>query len=404
MLWVDHDMGGMSYWGGTHAWIRDARGLVDLPFALHGRTPAFVRGELFGEGRTPFDFVHRHASSQHALAGLSKEMRDYVEIPGYGRKVGKHGGQWVRRDLFLDTEWPYPSDPRTFDNGVVIEGLRVPSPEVGPGAGVFVEIGMRTMSREPFRVIGFVARGETLGASWDLPPANDWVPVRQWRQGEVFHGRFSVPLPAEISEGVWDFGIVVFAEDGGIVSAAEPFATPAFARGETRWPDAVTIVSRARMNELADEDLAAALANPDCEGAQADWDRARHHRTRSGTWRDDHRPAVARKLATCWAEHAVSCSNDLLVRIHELETARGWDPRAPAVWTLFEPIAGEAHRRALAATTDEERFRWYDAAVRADPRRAWDRRWAEQARARLLGPKPVAPDPDAGGGGEVLGD
>jgi hypothetical protein len=68
------------------------------------------------------------------------------------------------------------------------------------------------------------------------------------------------------------------------------------------------------------------------------------------------------------------------------------------VWERAEPVAEAARGRALAATTDEDRFRWHDAAVRADPRRAWDRRWAEQARTRLLGPKPIEPDIGGEGG------
>jgi hypothetical protein len=117
------------------------------------------------------------------------------------------------------------------------------------------------------------------------------------------------------------------------------------------------------------------------------WTLAVRHRSRSVDWQRKHRRDVAPVLARCWSARAAAGSRegeDLLDRVRELQEGRSWDPREDAVWSDAVAIATEAHERARAATTDEDRFRWHDAAVRADPRRSWDRRWAEQARTRML--------------------
>ncbi len=389
---VDHDMGGMLWWGRDQVWIRDARGLVDRPFALHGRTTAaFVRQDLFGDRYPPFDFAHRHASTGQVLSRLAAEMRSYIEIPGYGKRVEKHEGQWIRRDLFLVATWPHADEPIAFDGGVTITGVHVPSPEVGPGSGVFVEVGMRRTPRAAFRVVGFLAREGQVAASWDLAPAYDWVPVRSWRPGELFHGRYSLHLPEGLTEGPWDLGIVVLDEHGAVLPVSAPHEPAVFARGEMIVSDAVIVVSRQRMDAFAADDVVAAsdaARDGRCTDAEAAWTLAVRHRSRSADWQRRNRRTVAPLIAQCWSARASSGPRDgdaLLARVLELQDARYWDPREPAVWSDAIPIATEAHQRARAATTDEDRFRWHDAAVRADPRRSWDRRWAEQARARILG-------------------
>jgi hypothetical protein len=397
---VDHDMGGIMWWGRNTVWFRDARGLVDLPFALHGRrSEEFTRHELFGDRYPPFDFAHRHASTATVLARLGKEMRDYVEIPGYGRRVEKHKGQWIRRDLFLVDAWPHTSTPIAFAGGVTIDGVHVPSPEVGPGSGVFVEIGMRRQPRFAFRVVAFLANEHHVGVSWDLAPAYDWVLPPRWHPEEIFHGKFSLRIPEDIAEGRWDLGLVVFDQKGQVLPVLDQPAAerPVFAAGEVRLPGVVTVVSRERMDAYAEEDVAASVAaarDGRCTDAEHAWLLAVAHRPRSADWKRRNVGTVAAPIAACWSSHAAAGSRDgdaLLARVIELQQGRDWDPREPAVWSNAVPIATEAHARALAAVTDAERFRWHDAAVRADPRRAWDRRWAEQARARLLDAEALDP-------------
>ena len=388
---VDHDMGGMLTFGAAHAQIRDTRGLVDLPFALHGTDQKMVAHELFGD--RPFDMAHNHGNTRVALSRHPEFRRQYVEIEGYGRSRS-HKGQFLRRDLFLDPAgWTGPSLPITFAEGPTIIGLHVPSPEVGPGSGLYLEFGVDRGDRAAsFRMIGFLTDGERVLASWDLPPAYDWLAPGHWRPGEVFHGRFSVAIPEDTPEGSAELGIVVLSDTGAVLpvqtATAPAFVpgAPVFAAGEVRIANLSEIVSREEMGRLALADKASALsaaAAGQCEAAEHAWNLALRHRTRSHQWRRGNRLPVAQSIARCYAARAAQGLLDgdsLLDRVRELEHARSWSPRTPEVWTHARQIGDIAHSRAVAAEDPATRFKWAEAAVRADPRRSWDRRLAESLR------------------------
>lgn len=388
---VDHDMGGNLYYGGEIAEFRDAKGLVDLPFAFWGRERTVVAHELFED--RPFDFAHAHASTGVVTRPQPAFRQGYVEIEPYGRG---HGGQFVRRSLIFDSGWDGPAVPVTFDGGVELLGLSVPSPEVGPGSGVFVELGL-TAGRVPFRLVAFLSNATGVVTSWDLPPAYDWIPPGSWKADEVFHGRFSLPVLAGIPEGTYDLGLVVFGRDGA-VWPAEAASWPAFlpehprfAEGEVRIPGQVRIVSTSEMGRLALVDRTAALdaaAAGNCEAAEASWTLALRHRTRSRDWRSANRPPVARALAQCLGTRAGSgnrTGDALLDRVREIEAGRLWAPREPTLLRSGAAIADEAHGRAVATDDPHLQFQWFEAAVRADPTRSWDRRWAERARGTWVG-------------------
>jgi hypothetical protein len=401
---VDHDMGGMLWFGGSLAWIRDARGLVDLPFALYGNEPAIVEHELFGE--RPFDFAHAHAATGVALRRIPAFRAQYIEIEPYGRGSRLHGGQFVARSLLLEPSWTGPQIPVEFAGGAALAGVEVPSPEVGPGSGVYLEVGLRRGKGRGVRLVAFLTDGRRVGVSWELPPAYDWVPVSKWREGEVFHGRFSLPIPENLPQGSYDLGLLVLDSSGVVLGAKKVGAgavlpqVPVYARGEVRFPGLVKVVSREEMNRMALSDLSSAFhrANKrECEEAEHFWELALRHRTRSRDWRASNRPPVARAIATCWAERASVRSQEgeaLLERVREIERARDWDPRERAVWVEAVGIASEAHERAVAAQDPVLRFRWAEAAVRADPRRSWDRRLAERARRTWMS---MSRSPDAEG-------
>ncbi|MEQ1507847.1 MAG: hypothetical protein ABMB14_36800, partial [Myxococcota bacterium] len=396
---VDHDMGGMLYFGGDLAWIRDTRGLVDLPFALYGNDPDVVRHELFGD--RPFDMAHAHAATGAALNGVPAFRAGYVEIPGYGDPP--HGGQFLRRDLLLDDGWTGPSVPIRFANGVAVRGIDVPSPEIAAGSGVYVELGVDRGPARRFRLVAFLAGPDGVVASWDLPPAYDWVPIAQWRPGEVFHGRFSPQIPDGVPEGFYDLGLVLF-DDDGVVPAIEAAGraalpeSPVFARGEVVLPGLIRVVSRDEMARLALDDKGRALTEAKagrCDDAEGAWTLALRHRTRSGDWRAGNRPPVARAIARCFAHRAAIGVRDgeaLLDRIRELEHARDWDTREAVVWDAAVGLAADAHARAIATRDPIERFQWAEAAVRADPRRSWDRRLAERTRRGWIGRPGRTPD------------
>ena len=391
---VDHDMGGLLWWGTETMSIRDSRGLVDLPFALNGRPADFVQHELFevdllrGE---PFDLAHVHASTGQALKRLTSYRQGYVEIAGgYPRgRLDPHVGQAVRRDLFLRPPPGVPPIEIQFAGGSRLVGVRVPSPEIAPGSGVLVEIDLAA-SRD-LRMIAFLASGTRVIAAYELAPGYDWIAPHAWR-GDAFHGRFALRIPPDAPHGAYDLGFVVLTADGvapaiEAVGAVLPDA-PAYALGEVRLEDRVLLVDRDRMFAEARADLndVAELAlDGRCEAAEVAWGRAAAHRIRSRDWRAGHRPAVARQIAACWATAAAGPRDGdaLEDRVEDLRRGRSWDPRSEAVAVAVGKVATTAWERGLAARRRSDRaeaFRWFTAAVHADPDFVWARRYAEQAR------------------------
>jgi hypothetical protein len=177
---------------------------------------------------------------------------------------------------------------------------------------------------------------------------------------------------------------------------------PVLAEGEVRIAGVARIVNREEMGRLALADKSDALdaaADGDCEGAEHAWTLALRHRTRSSDWRSSNRPPVAQAIARCFAERAaerVVEGDAILDRVREIEHARAWDPRAPLVWSTGAELGALAHGRAIGTDDLGLRFRWAEAAVRADPRRSWDRRLAEETRGKQLELQlPVrVPEPD----------
>lgn len=420
-LAVDHDMGGMMWWHDpTRGRVIDARGLVDLPFALHQSQRPFVREYLF-EHQT-FDLAHGHASTGRALRKIPRFAREYVEVEGYGRFGREHGGNFLRRDLFLRASWDGPGPSTTFGGEVELVGLALVAPEVAPGTELLVEVAVR--ARVAHRLLVFLHGPEGRIRSWDLPPAYGWVPPEDWRPGEIFVGRFALRLPDDLPLGDYDLGFVVFGPDGAVLPAdggaggdagdarlaegrapttsdgatgaddpaapgADGAASPRFARGESLFEGAVRLRADDEVEALAEglrEEALASAAGGACAEAEASWERALRHRMGVKAWQRKRR-AVAREIAGCWARSAASLP-DPLEQARRMDQARRWDVRAPVVHEVGARLADAAWPEAMAARAagDAERAFWlFDAVVRLDPSRAWARRYAEEARAVRLG-------------------
>lgn len=417
-LAVDHDMGGMMWWHDpARGRVIDARGLVDLPFALHQRQAAFVEEYLF-EQQT-FDLAHAHASTGRALNQIARFEEEYVEVAGYGRPGREHMGNFMRRDLFLRTAWEADAPPVPFGPDVELVGHRIPSPEVAPGTGLFLEVAVR--ARSSHRLVAFVHGPDGALHSWELPPAYGWIAPEDWREDEIFVGRFALGLPDELPLGDYALGFVVFGPDGEVWPAGSP-ATPSeatealvaeastavvgdhhaaedaedhgspvrFARGEQVFEGAVTLLEEeevaARAEALRDEALRLA-ASDRCSEAELGWEHALRHRTGVRSWRRQMRPEVAREIAGCWAR-AAAATDGVAAQVRHMEQARRWDIKAPVVLATGAELARALEPTAHAARQardDEEAFRLFDAVARLDPSRAWARRRAEEARARRLG-------------------
>jgi len=240
---VDHDLGGMMWFGPRFGTIIDARGLVDVPFAMHQKRAPFTREYLVEQN--PFDFCHAHASTGQVTKALPGFRRDYIEFPGFPSGKGLHVGNYVRKDRLVSEVWPGPDRSVDFEGGIGLEGFRIVSREVGPDAGLYVEIGLSApRTATGFRVFAFLhGPGGTLEV-WDVPPGyDDWYPVRDWRAGEIFHGRFSFTLRGDLPLGSYTLGFSAIDREGRVLAPVSSGASakPAGTRRHRRQHAALAV-------------------------------------------------------------------------------------------------------------------------------------------------------------------
>jgi hypothetical protein len=435
---LDVDMGAHMFWG---EWdIVDIAGLVDPSMGHHWFEDPFVK-EYFFQERLP-ELTHLHASWENK-SRLSRHPEwdlNYVEIPGY--PVGKnslHVGNWVRRDLIVSKSWRgQPGRRVAFTDGLALEGVDFPAEKVPPGGTLYVEIGLSTRPRvegEGFGVMLFLSDASGVRTSHWLPPGYDWLEPWQWKEGEQFFGRFSLPLPEDLPLGRYEVGVVLL-DDTGAVAVPEgelPSGAladaPRFAQGEVRFAGLVEVVDAAAWASWRDglREEVVSLAHADrCEEAAVAWERVRAAATRRFEWLAAARAEVGTPIAACVTRQAAA-EADLYTKAEILARARRWDHWEPttraaarevavaleaegaAAWERAEALEAEARAaRALAETFVEGEpgagiakteaiaqaekaekaalaeweiaFQRYNLAVKADTTRAWARRYAEESR------------------------
>jgi len=393
---IDHDMGAMLYWGGRFGIIRDAKGLIDYPFALHHAQRRFVEEYLYEENR--FDLAHAHASTGQAIRRVPKRFNtEYIELPGYGGRETLHVGNMVRKSLLVSDRWEGPTERSArFEGGVVLHGLQIRAPEVQPGSFLFVDAGISAPPGSSFRVLLVLTRADGSGMlALDLPLGlDDWYPVSRWQQGEVVHNRAALRIPRNVERGGYDLSVVVIGPDGvlpaieaGVDGSIE--GPPRYATGEVRFSGAVQVAAPKKVKTLASADLRRAiqLGNQlDCDGAEEAWMDARAHFIRSKDWQASVRPGVQDAIARCFAKRAEGAERaEAVVAIRR---ARWWDRTHPVVLEVGAKLGEgwfEEGERARERGEVEEAYAWYRDTLYADPTRAWARRYAEQLRAERLG-------------------
>ncbi|MEZ4320444.1 MAG: hypothetical protein R3F61_23390 [Myxococcota bacterium] len=387
---IDHDMGAMLYWGGEIGIVRDAKGLIDYPFALHHANPRFVEEYIFEEN--PFELAHAHASTGRVVRRVRRWNTEYIEFPGYGG--GKiHTGNFVRKDLLIGDSWDGPTDrSASFADGVVLHGIRIRAPEVQPSSWLFVELGLSTRPRpnEPIRLLFVLDDGE-VQIPLEVPLGlDDWYPVTDWQQGEVFRGRVTLPVPQRARPGRYGLAVVVLGPDGvlpaeGAGPAGVLDAEPRYARGEVWFPDVVHIQTPDQVRNLASADVQRAVQKGnqlDCVAAEAAWEDARAHYMVSSDWQASVRPGVQASVANCWALTAERAP-DHAGAVRAIRNARRWDRIHPTVLRVGSALGAAWYAEAVQAREEgriEDAYAGFRDTLYADPSRSWARRYAEELR------------------------
>jgi len=393
---LDHDLGGMMWFGPDFGKIIDARGLVDIPFAMHQKRGPFTREYLIDQN--PFDFCHAHASTGSVTKALPGFRMNYIEFPGFRSGKGLHVGNYVRKEHLVTREWPGPDRRMEFAGDIKIEGYEIVSSEVGPDSGLYLEVGLSApRAATGFRVFAFIVGPDATLEVWDVPPGYDnWYPTRSWKDGEIFHGKFSFTLRGNLPVGDYTLGFAAVDRAGKalppvrVPPGSEVTDEPAFMSTEVQFPGAVQIVEREEMFRLADEDVAAAIRfakEDECAEAEQAWVRGVRHRTRNGPWRHQELQKVKAPIAECWTRAALELEGPR-ERAEQLRHARSWDRDSTFLASAADEVADALWPEAMAAREAEDHetaFLLFDAAVTADPSRSWARRYAEEARGARFG-------------------
>jgi hypothetical protein len=385
--WIafDHAMGGMMWWAPPSTAI-DLYGLTDVMFALQRGKTGFVSSWL---PDSRIDFAHVKGT----LVRQKVFKERFVPLPAKG---GRNFDNWMARRLLTVDRWPEGSR-MVFEGGHRIEGFTVRSPEVAPGGGLYVEVGMARDDWNPngFTVQVFITGPATVQFS-AAPGYNDIFPPKRWLAGEIFAGRYAFPLPADLPEGAYDLGFIVRTADG-VVEA--PIAVPPGARvdvgeaavapGEVVFAKRIQVMSAKEVAKLANADwdrAAAAAQNGDCAAADDVWRDALEHRPTDAAWRAELQRRASQPLSECWARKSRS-EGVIEAEVADLDRARRWDVRSPSALAAGRELAGALWPEAMSARLDgnhAEALRLFQAIVHGDPSQSWARRYAEEARAAVL--------------------
>jgi hypothetical protein len=374
-LALDHGMGGMSWWSPPDGMSIDPIGLTDVPFALHRGNKRFRSTYVLSPPRA--DFAHVKASRGTLLEEPVFRDRFVALRDPEKDSENEQNHNWVNRGLLTADAWTGAPLGVVFDNGAELVGWAIRSPEVSAATGLYVEVGLRRAA-----ATDLVLRAELVAADGarSLLPALDYgelFPASAWRPGELVIGRFAVALPSDLSPGSYGLSFFLQQADG-----AEIGPRPAV------LSDAVTVVVSA--SSPAEDDARAALAaagRAQCAAAEASWVDAVEHQPLDHAWEDALRARLAPSMQRCWADHAAAAA-PLDAQIDALAQARRWDLRSPAALEVGRRLADALWPQAEAAREagdDAEALRLFEAVVHAAPTRSWARRYAEEARGRLLG-------------------
>jgi hypothetical protein len=402
---LDVDMGAHMFWS-THLMV-DMAGLVDVTNAHHEYSQREVtKMYVFDEMKPEIAHVHGGWAKSSKIPEFQEWKTRYFEImPFEASSTTYHMGTHVRRDLVMLPKWNGNESRRvTFDDGLVLAGWRVPSPEVSQAKSFYVEVGVqynKAEDRKDLRILGFLSDAAGHLQVFDLPPAYDWLPTAEWRPEETFLGKFAIPLQKDLEPGTYDLGFALISGDGQVFqpsSAGLPEqaviggrgGVPArFVAGEVRFPNVLVIGESGTGEAKAKEDFERAVdlaKGRECEDAEKAWREARLHLPKNTPWYTEHRETLAPLFADCWVELSEDAGEEEAAA-KLLAKARFWDHRHAPLEKAAEEIGGLLYDRGMEALREEswdDAYRLLSAAVVANPSLSWARRYAEEARDHKL--------------------
>ncbi len=360
-------------------------------------------------GGPPADFAAPNTRAARSSAFLPAPHQ--LETPAPPRSVGRdpspaklgyesasvalrrRSGVAVRRSLLLGPEVERPPGARVvlFSGAtrIGVDWASVPSPHVPPKAAWTLRLDLDSRGSD-FRLVAFLHSNGEVVQSWEIPPGYGLVPPSEWGRREVFRGTYRLALPAGLPAGRYGVGLWATDADGEGLSALPGSergvllpGVPALARGEVWLPVALQVGGSVASAAAVDLALAHAWAEREvCVEAERAWSRVRDHVSAAPAngWLQAAQSGLVPAMAGCWSGVARGRMRGELIhdRILDLDRARAWAPRADDTALAEHRLSAQAWRRARAAVAagDPDSARsWYATAARADPAKAWARRW-----------------------------
>jgi hypothetical protein len=381
---VEVDFGAHMWWSGNE--LIDLAGLTDVPIGHHNWQAKFMADYVY-QDRLP-DFMHAHGFwAKKSRIDRPAGWKDYVELPGYpSSRRSFHVGNLVRRELILPSQWPHGGERSAwFSREIRLMGVHIPAPTLD--RELFVELGWKLPHAKragTFRPVLFASHEGAVVASWELPPAYDWVPTGDWGPADVAIGRHALPLPADLPPGAYDLGLIVTRERGTVVPALGNTHPPVFARGEVLWPGAIEVlVDASPLAEAAMDAARQAARDGDCAHAEAQVATGRRHVARELGDALLRQMPLRSSLAHCWMARA-DIEEDREPAQDALVRARRWDHRIGRSSSLADRWEARGDNAMVQGKLNEA-HQAYTLALLADPTRAWLRRHTEALRDERLG-------------------
>ena len=395
--------------------------LVDIPMARHWyQQRAFIREHVFEEHRPTFAHVGGWWAKHTGLRRYDVFERDYFELPPFDdyRFEAPFRNVFALRELVVGPRAELAAAAGgegarvQFDWGISLLGVRQPAPWT-PGAPGYLEVPFAIDApREPNTdvvVTAYIASGDRVLASWELPMGYGILSMDAWAVDEAFRGRHALPLPEDLPPGTYDLGIWLRGPRGYVVPANAVAGLPAdavvepvrMADGEVRFRDRIEVVPATTLSSQIDAltaQIATAAAAGRCDEAEAGFIRLKRHRPVDRAWHASVRPPAVRAIADCHADSAAG--RDPIAAASSLAIAHRFDHHSPRLAAVGAPVAADLIAQGQHARRNgdwETAYRRFAAVLRFQPWRAWVRRWAEEARDHRLG---LTDDVRIGIGGE----